>query len=486
MKKIAILGKPNVGKSSLFNRLARQRIAITSDISGTTRDVNKKIISLEDNIVELFDTGGIDDKDVLFRKIKEISLEIAKKADIILYLVDGKLIPQDDDKKNFRELCKNNRQCFLVINKIDNDKEKQIAYDFTSFGSKEMHFISVSHNRGIGALTRMILANLGLGEYILEVKNDEDILNFIEKYDDEEFSDKKDSSLAAIKSNPIFYEKDQKNKLVDDAIINVGIIGRVNVGKSSLLNALIGKERSVVSEIAGTTIDPVDEQIDINNKKICFVDTAGIRRRSKIEGIEKYALDRTCKVLERSHIALLVLDVSVSFVELDEKISSLADKNSLGVIVVLNKWDIRRGEYADILAEFKRKFRFLEYAPILTVSAQNHRHIQELKEKILEVYEHFSHRIPTSILNETIAEATKKHPLPSDHGKIVKIYYATQYETCPPKIALAMNRPKALHFSYKRYLVNFMRDRFGFIGTPIIFIPKARTQKNDKDKKEAF
>lgn len=485
MKKIAILGKPNVGKSSLFNRLARQRIAITSDISGTTRDVNKKIISLEDNMVELFDTGGIDNKDALFRKIRKMSLEIAKKADIILYLVDGKLIPQDDDKKIFRELCKNNQQCFLVINKIDNDKEKQIAYDFASFGSKEMYFISVSHNRGIGALTKIILANLGLGEHILEANNDEDILNFIEKYDDEEFINKKESSFTTLQSNPILYEKDQKNTLVD-AVINVGIIGRVNVGKSSLLNTLIGKERSVVSEIAGTTIDPVDEQIDINNKKICFVDTAGIRRRSKIEGIEKYALDRTCKVLERSHIALLVLDVSVSFVELDEKISSLADKNSLGVIVVLNKWDIRRGEYADILTEFKRKFRFLEYAPILTVSTQNHRHIQELKEKILEVYEHFSHRIPTSILNETIAEATKKHPLPSDHGKIVKIYYATQYETCPPKIALAMNRPKSLHFSYKRYLVNFMRDRFGFIGTPIIFTPKARTQKNDKDKKEVF
>lgn len=482
MKKIVILGKPNVGKSSLFNRLARQRIAIISDVSGTTRDINKKIISLEGNMVELFDTGGIDGGNVLFRKIKEMGLKIAKEADVVLYLVDGKLIPQDDDKKLFRELHKNNQRCFLVINKIDNDKEKQFIYDFASFGAKEVHYISVSHNRGVGTLIALVLNSLDLDTHTVEVKNNEDILDFIKEYCDnnKESASEKKSSYSTIESKSISYQEHQEDRSISDTIINVGIIGRVNVGKSSLLNSLIGRERSLVSQIAGTTIDPVDEQIIINDKKICFVDTAGIRRRSKIEGIEKYALDRTCKVLERSHIALLVLDVSTPFVELDERISSLADKNALGVIIVLNKWDIRQGEYASILAELRRKFRFLEYAPILTVSAQNHRHIKELKEKILEVYGHFSHRISTSALNEAIAEAIRKHPLPSDHGKIVKIYYATQYETCPPKIALAMNRPKALHFSYKRYLVNFMREKFGFMGTPIVFTPKGKSQKDNK------
>lgn len=460
MKKIAILGKPNVGKSSLFNRLIKERIAITSEISGTTRDVNKKIASIEGNEFEIFDTGGIDESTLLFSKVKELSLKSAKEADIVLYLVDGKLIPQDDDKKLFRQISKINKKCFLVVNKIDNDKEKQLAYDFNSFGTKEMYFISVSHNRGVKALIEAILFELGIQQNIIEDNDeDEDILDFIQN-SQEETED--------------VMENTQNN-------INVGIIGRVNVGKSSLLNALIGKERSVVSEIAGTTIDPVDEKITIKDKEVCFVDTAGIRRRSKIEGIEKYALDRTQKILEKSHIALLVLDASVPFVELDEKISSLVDKYELGVIVVLNKWDIRHSEYEVIMTEFKRKFRFLEYAPVLTLSANTHRHIKELKDKILEVYEHFSYRIPTSILNETITEATKRHLLPSDHGKIVKIYYATQYDTCPPKIALVMNRPKSLHFSYKRYLVNFMRDKFGFIGTPVIFTPRDKSQAKQRD-----
>ncbi|MDO7253728.1 ribosome biogenesis GTPase Der [Helicobacter cappadocius] len=461
MKKIAILGKPNVGKSSLFNRLIKERVAITSEISGTTRDVNKKIASIEGNEIQIFDTGGIDESTLLFSKVKELSLKSAKEADVVLYLVDGKLIPQDDDKKLFRQISKINKKCFLVVNKIDNDKEKQLAYDFNSFGTKDLYFISVSHNRGVKALIEGVLFELGLEEnMMLNADEEEDILDFIQNSQEDR---------QEIDENP--YENQ----------INVGIIGRVNVGKSSLLNALIGKERSVVSEVAGTTIDPVDEKINIGDKEVCFVDTAGIRRKSKIEGIEKYALDRTQKILEKSHIALLVLDVSTPFVELDERISSLVDKYSLGVIVVLNKWDIRHSEYQVIMAEFKRKFRFLEYAPVLTLSANTHRHIKELKEKILEVYEYFSYRIPTSILNETISQATRRHLLPSDHGKIVKIYYATQYDTCPPKIALVMNRPKSLHFSYKRYLVNVMREKFGFVGTPIIFTPRDKTQAKQRD-----
>ncbi|PAF53139.1 ribosome biogenesis GTPase Der [Helicobacter sp. 13S00482-2] len=460
MKKIAILGKPNVGKSSLFNRLIKERIAITSEVSGTTRDVNRKIASIEGNEFEIFDTGGIDESTLLFSKVKELSLKSAKEADIVLYLVDGKLIPQDDDKKLFRQISKINKKCFLVVNKIDNDKEKQLAYDFNSFGTKDLYFISVSHNRGVKTLIEGILFKLGLEEnFIINEDEQEDILDFIQNS-----------------------QEDTQEREVFENQINVGIIGRVNVGKSSLLNALIGKERSVVSEVAGTTIDPVDEKINIQDKEVCFVDTAGIRRKSKIEGIEKYALDRTQKILEKSHIALLVLDVSTPFVELDERISSLVDKYSLGVIVVLNKWDIRHSEYQEIMSEFKRKFRFLEYAPVLTLSANTHRHIKELKEKILEVYEHFSYRIPTSVLNETISQATRRHLLPSDHGKIVKIYYATQYDTCPPKIALIMNRPKSLHFSYKRYLVNFMREKFGFVGTPIIFTPRDKNQSKEDDR----
>ncbi len=451
LKTIAILGQPNVGKSSLFNRLARERIAITSDFAGTTRDINKRKIALNGHEVELLDTGGMAKDALLSKEIKALNLKAAQMSDLILYVVDGKSIPSDEDLKLFREVFKTNPNCFLVINKIDNDKEKERAYAFSSFGMPKSFNISVSHNRGINALIDAILSALNLNQ-IIEQDLDADILENLENNAPEE-------------------------ETKEEEIIQVGIIGRVNVGKSSLLNALTKKERSLVSSVAGTTIDPIDETILIGDQKICFVDTAGIRHRGKILGIEKYALERTQKALEKSHIALLVLDVSAPFVELDEKISSLADKHSLGIILILNKWDIRYAPYEEIMATLKRKFRFLEYAPVITTSCLKTRHIDEIKHKIIEVYECFSKRIPTSLLNSVINQATQKHPLPSDGGKLVKVYYATQFATKPPQISLIMNRPKALHFSYKRYLINTLRKEFNFLGTPLIL--------NAKDKKSA-
>ncbi|BAW51805.1 GTP-binding protein [Helicobacter pylori] len=451
LKTIAILGQPNVGKSSLFNRLARERIAITSDFAGTTRDINKRKIALNGHEVELLDTGGMAKDALLSKEIKALNLKAAQMSDLILYVVDGKSIPSDEDLKLFREVFKTNPNCFLVINKIDNDKEKERAYAFSSFGMPKSFNISVSHNRGISALIDAILSALNLNQ-IIEQDLDADILESLEN-------------------------NAPKEETKEEEIIQVGIIGRVNVGKSSLLNALTKKERSLVSSVAGTTIDPIDETILIGDQKICFVDTAGIRHRGKILGIEKYALERTQKALEKSHIALLVLDVSAPFVELDEKISSLADKHSLGIILILNKWDIRYAPYEEIMATLKRKFRFLEYAPVITTSCLKTRHIDEIKHKIIEVYECFSKRIPTSLLNSVINQATQKHPLPSDGGKLVKVYYATQFATKPPQISLIMNRPKALHFSYKRYLINTLRKEFNFLGTPLIL--------NAKDKKNA-
>ncbi|GAA8283396.1 ribosome biogenesis GTPase Der [Helicobacter pylori] len=450
LKTIAILGQPNVGKSSLFNRLAKERIAITSDFAGTTRDINKRKIALNGHEVELLDTGGMAKDALLSKEIKALNLKAAQMSDLILYVVDGKSIPSDEDLKLFREVFKINPNCFLVINKIDNDKEKERAYAFSSFGMPKSFNISVSHNRGISALIGAILNALDLNQ-IIEQDLDADILESLENNAPEEET--------------------------KEEVIQVGIIGRVNVGKSSLLNALTKKERSLVSSVAGTTIDPIDETILIGDQKICFVDTAGIRHRGKILGIEKYALERTQKALEKSHIALLVLDVSAPFVELDEKISSLADKHSLGIILILNKWDIRYAPYEEIMATLKRKFRFLEYAPVITTSCLKARHIDEIKHKIIEVYECFSKRIPTSLLNSVITQATQKHPLPSDGGKLVKVYYATQFATKPPQISLIMNRPKALHFSYKRYLINTLRKEFNFLGTPLIL--------NAKDKKSA-
>ncbi|WP_104749657.1 ribosome biogenesis GTPase Der [Helicobacter cynogastricus] len=426
MRVIALMGRPNVGKSSLFNCLVRGRQAITSTIAGTTRDIRQGIVSLGGRYVQLLDTGGLDPGHVLGTQITKHSLEIVQKCDLVLYVVDGKQIPLDEDKNYFYQICQRVQNCFLIVNKIDNDQEAREAYSFANFGAKAMFFVSASHQKGLQPLIQTIISKLGLQE----------------------------SSTQEIPPSV--------------SAIQVGIIGRVNVGKSSLLNALVQQERALVSEVAGTTIDPVDQYITHHSQEICFVDTAGLRQRSKIQGLEKYALDRTTKVLEQSQIAILVLDVSAPFVDLDEKIAALVDKHRLGVVVVFNKWDIRHANFEAIMENFKHKFKFLHYAPTITASALDKRHIEKIKDKILEVYAHFCKRIPTSTLNQVIAEATQKHPLPSDHGKIVRIYYGTQFASCPPQIALVMNRPKALHFSYKRYLINVLRQKFGFLGTPII------------------
>lgn len=458
MKKIAILGRPNVGKSSLFNRLAKERIAITSNTAGTTRDTHSTEILISNNTYLIIDTGGIEKtNDVIFSQVRINSLKAAKEANLVLYMVDGKAIPNDEDKKLIYELQKDSR-VLLVVNKIDSDRENEQGFAFYEFGLEDVFFISVSHNRGISKLLNKI---------------DSLLADNLDSSDGDIESDLIESLESSLES------KLDSSVLDDSKKIRVGIIGRVNVGKSSLLNALIGNERSVVSQIAGTTIDPVNETIKIDSRLIEFVDTAGIRRRGKIEGLEKFALERTDKMLENADIAILVLDSSEPFYELDEKIFSIAQKHNLGIIVVFNKWDIKKGEFKDIKAEFLRRFRFLEYAPFLTISAKNKRHINDLKHKILEIYDNYSYRIPTSKLNESLKNAQIAHPIPSDHGKIVKIYYGTQYDICPPQIALVSNRPKSIHFSYKRFLVNRLREEFSLIGTPIILNTRSRKEEDE-------
>lgn len=466
MKTIAILGKPNVGKSSLFNRLIKQHLAITSDVSGTTRDVKKACFEISGVSVELLDTGGIEKAEGLFAKVSENSLKAGGEADLVLYMVDGNLLPQDDDIAYFRKIQRLKKPLILVVNKVDNDKIKQRAWDFSSFGASHMNFISVQHNRGLSLLLEEMFELLDLTK---EQNLSAMLKSQLESEDEslEEFLDALDSK-----------EQEQEE------CIAVGIIGRVNVGKSSLLNALLGKERSVVSEVAGTTIDPVDEQMEIESQRVKFIDTAGIRRASKIWGIEKFALDRTNKALAQSHIAILVLDASEPFVELDEKISSLIPKYALGVIVVLNKWDKRHKEFKEIMAEFKYRFSFLSFAPVMTLSALNGRNIEKLKQEILRVYERFSYRIPTSVLNECVEKATNAHHIPSDHGKIVKIYYATQYATHPPQIALVSNRPQSLHFSYKRYIINVLREYFDFEGVPLLLSVRGKNNKAESENGE--
>ena len=458
MQKVILVGKPNVGKSSLFNRLAGCRIAITSDVSGTTRDTNKAKIEVEGKECILIDSGGLDDSSELFKNVKAKTLAEARNSDVILYMVDGKMMPDDDDRAIFYELSKLNLPIALVINKIDSKKDEQREWEFISFGAKNTFGISVSHNTGVDELSMWLAKHI---EDKVQIKADtsEDFDDFLENYNDEgELSDEID------------YES--KN-------IRVGIIGRVNVGKSSLLNALVKESRAVVSDVAGTTIDPVNEIYEHDGRVFEFVDTAGIRKRGKIEGIERYALNRTEKILEETDVALLVLDSSEPLTELDERIAGIASKFELGVIIVLNKWDKSSEEFDELCKEIKDRFKFLVYAPIISVSALGGKRVHKIYPLIIEIYKNYTQKIQTSKLNEVIGEATKAHPLPRDKGRVVKIYYAVQFKTAPIMIALIMNRPKCLHFSYKRYLTNKLRESFNLTGVPIVLIPKKRGESDE-------
>ncbi|MDD3835131.1 MAG: ribosome biogenesis GTPase Der, partial [Sulfurimonas sp.] len=324
MKKIAIIGRPNVGKSSLFNRLVKKRDAITSDIAGTTRDIKRRNAIIINKQVELLDTGGLDKGCELFEKIKEMSLKAAYMADIILYVVDGKSIPEEEDKKLFYELQNLGKDVALVVNKIDNDKMKDNLWDFYEFGTDAIFGISVSHNRNTVELLEWIASKVPDSDIVKE-EGEEDDIRVVEEdaIDDDEFfaqhsHEDQDSDEyiywdeEEVEDDSIFANNDLIKEYDEDDVnhIKIAIIGRTNVGKSSLLNALLGEERSVVSSVAGTTIDPIDETVDYKGKQLTFVDTAGLRRRGKILGIEKYALMRTTEMLENSNMALIVLDAS--------------------------------------------------------------------------------------------------------------------------------------------------------------------------------
>jgi GTP-binding protein len=477
MKKIALIGQPNVGKSSLFNRIAKKRIAIVSEQSGTTRDIRKHTVEIFDKEALMLDTGGIDEtNDAIFSNVKRKAIQTAKEADIVLFMVDGKKIPDDKDKELYYELQALGKELALVVNKIDNDKEKERLWAFYEFGINDENLfgISVSHNRGTKSLLEWIEAKLPETQKSLEAKAQREALQNDENSDETKHKNKNAESFE------IEDEADDETPHNDNEI-KVAIIGRVNVGKSSILNALVGEERSVVSSVAGTTIDPVDESFEYKDKNITFVDTAGLRRRGSIEGIEKFALMRTEDMLQKANMALLILDASEPFADLDEKISGLVDKFGLGTIIVLNKWDENMDTFKALEKEVRRRFRFLFYAPIIAVSAKTGRSIDRLKDKIIEINENYSQRIPTSLLNKTIEQAVIKHALPSPNGAYLRIYFATQFDSKPPRIALIMNKPKLLHFSYKRYLMNYLRENINFEGTPIHLVTRSKGQREEEE-----
>ncbi len=463
LKKVAILGRPNVGKSSLFNRLARQRDAITSDVVGTTRDIKKRVVTISGNRdFEVIDTGGIDDSTEMFATVKKLSLRTAKEADIILYIVDGKSIPSDEDRELFYGLQELGKPIALIVNKIDNDKDETLRFwDFLEFGADTTLPISVSHNRYMNAFYAWLEEHIPEREEKEPLKIEED----------------KDTSFEDIVE--MVHAQDKED---NDKDIKVAIIGRVNTGKSSLLNALLQEERAVVSPVAGTTIDPINESMEYKEHKITFVDTAGIRRRGKIVGIEKYALNRTEEMLKEADIALLVIDATVGVLELDERIANLIEKYKLGCLIVLNKWDIREDiTYEKAVDDIRDELKFLHYAPLITISAKTGQRVHKILDEIIAIYGRYIQRIPTAKLNEVIKFAVGKHHPPSLNGAVVKIKFATQYEIKPPKIAIIMNRPDGLHFSYKRYLANTLRSKFDFEGVPLDLSARHRGQRVDDD-----
>ncbi|HSR73612.1 MAG TPA: ribosome biogenesis GTPase Der [Sulfurovum sp.] len=464
LKKVAILGRPNVGKSSLFNRLARQRDAITADVAGTTRDIKKRIVTISGNRdFEVIDTGGIDYSSELFSKVADFSLKAAKMADIIIYMVDGKTLPSEEDREMFYKLQALGKPLALVVNKIDNEKEEVRYWEFLEFGADATFPMSVSHNRYFNDFYAWL-------ETLIPAREEES--EGLELTEDT-YHDPFDEIIRDINT---VQEEEVDNE------IKVAIIGRVNTGKSSLLNALLGEERSVVSDVAGTTIDPIDETIEHNGYKITFVDTAGIRRRSKIVGIEKYALDRTTEILEKANLVLLMIDATVGVTELDERVAGLIEKHKLACLIVINKWDIHEEKtYEEMVEEIRDELKFLHYAPLITISAKTGLRVNKILDQVTEIYKRYTQRIPTGLLNDTIREAIRRHHIPSHNGAVVNIKFATQYETKPPKIALISNRPQFIHFSYKRYLANFLRSKFDFEGVPLDIVARKRGERFDED-----
>ena len=432
---VAVVGRPNVGKTTLFNKISGARISIVEDTPGVTRDRIYSDVSWLDKHFTLIDTGGIEpmSKDEILSKMREQAQLAIEMADVVILMTNIKEGVTANDYEVAQMLLKAKKKIVLAVNKVDN------------IGAPPMEFYEF-YNLGLGDPVAISAANgLGLGDLLDEVTH-----KFPEDADTE----------------------------ADEDEIKVAIIGRPNAGKSSLINKLMGEERVIVSDIAGTTRDAIDTHYEKDGDRFLFIDTAGIRRKSRVnEAIEKFSVIRSYAAVDRSDVCIIMIDGTEGIAEQDTKIAGYADEQGKACIFVINKWDIVT-KNDKTMNEFKYKIRetfaFMSYASIMFTSAKTGRNIPALLEEIKKVNEQHKRRITTGMLNDVINEAVNKQQPPSDKGKRLRIYYGTQASVAPPTFVLFVNDKDLFHFSYKRFIENQIRENFGFEGTPIRLIIRER------------
>jgi GTP-binding protein len=429
---VALIGSPNVGKSTIFNRIIGRRRSIVDDQPGVTRDRLYETTSWLGKEFRLIDTGGIEVANRPFQEQIRMQAQLAiDEADVIVFIGDGKLGVTKDDSLIAKMLFKSNKPVILAVNKIDNQDMMLNLGEFYSLGLGDPIPTSGEHGIGIG-----------------------DILDKI------------------VKTLP-----DKEDEQYDDAI-TFSIIGRPNVGKSSLVNALLDKQRVIVSDIVGTTRDSVDTPFTKDGQNYVVIDTAGLKKRGKIyESIDKYSALRALAAIDRSEIILFVIDANEGIIEQDKHVVGYAVEKKKAIVIVVNKWDTIKKEQ-NTQSEFEKKirkeFQFLDYAPIVFVSALTKSHIDRIYESIAMVHKAYDTHIPTSVLNDVLQDAQTMNEAPEFNGGRLKIYFANQANTCPPTFVLFVNRPKYAHFSYMRYLENRLRDSFNLDGTPIEIVLRER------------
>lgn len=422
---VAIVGRPNTGKSTLFNRLIGERLSIVEDTPGVTRDRIYGLATWLTKQLRIIDTGGIQLLDQPFQKEIKMQVEIAiDEADVIVFVTNGREGLTSDDQYISRMLLKSKKQVILTVNKIDDISFQDAQYEFYSLGFEDCIIVSSAHGIGVGDLLDAIVSKLG-------------------------------------KRNIPSYE----------GMLKFSVIGRPNVGKSSLVNAILNQERVIVSEIEGTTRDAIDTPFTKDDKNYVVIDTAGIRKRGKVyENIEKYSVLRAMSAIERSDVVLFLIDGITGIREQDKHVAGYAHEAGKPIIIVYNKWDaVEKDEHTinTVTQTIRKEFLYLSYAPIMFVSALTKQRIHTLIPKIEEVYENSTRRITTSVLNEVILDAQAITPAPTHNGKRLKIYYSSQVAVAPPTFILFVNEPELMHFSYRRHIENRLREAFNFDGTPI-------------------